>query len=317
MVERACGWAIALPTGLGARSLSAYRSRTALGPSASKSSSTRAAPTSAVLQRNENVPVPTLIDRGLDRVDQVQRRHGVLGFPHAVFKRYGEDNGSWLGALISYYGFFALFPMLVVFVTVATWALGSRPDLLHTVLQAIWSRVPFAGSALQQNVEQEVQKLEGNLWVAIASLLVILWGGLGVARVVQDGVNTVWGVARYRRPGFVPKIARSAAILGLLGLGLVASGVVAGLTVTVEFPVAGLVLAAIVTVGLTSAITVIEYHLTIAVPVSHAEVVPGAIMMGLGTYGLTLIASVYVQHVVLAPAASTARSPPRLGCSPM
>jgi len=242
--------------------------------------------------------VPTHLDRGLDRVDQIQRRYGVLGFPHAVFKRYGEDNGGWLGALISYYGFFALFPMLVVFVTVATWVLGSRPDLLHSVLQAIWSNVPFASSDLQQNVEQEIQRLEGNLWVAIASLLVTLWGGIGVARVLQDGLNTVWGVERYRRPGFFPKIARGAAILGLVSVGLIASGFVAGLTVTVEFPVAGLVLAAIVTVVLTSAITLAVYHLSIAAPVSSAEVVPGAIMMGLGSYGLTLIASIYVQRVV-------------------
>ena len=247
---------------------------------------------------NDTVPVPTLIDRVFDRVDQIQRRYRLLSFPHAVFKRYGEDHGGWLGALISYYGFFSLFPLLVVFVTVATWALGSRPDLLHTVLQAVWSNVPFAASVLQQNVEQEVGKLEGNTWVAVASLLVMLWGGVGVVRVLQDGVNTVWGVARYRRPGFFPKIARSAAILGLLGLGLVASGVVAGLTVTVEFPVAGLVLVAVVTVGLTSAITVVVYHLSIAAPVSNAEVAPGAIMMGLGTYGLTLIAGIYVQRVI-------------------
>src|SRR5262249_16384066 len=113
---------------------------------------------------HDNVPVPTLIDRGRDRVDHIQRRHRALGFPYAVVKRYGEGNGGWLGALISYYGFFALFPMLVVFVTVATWALGSRPDLLHTILQAIWSNVPFAGSVLKQNVEEEVQKLEGNFW---------------------------------------------------------------------------------------------------------------------------------------------------------
>jgi uncharacterized BrkB/YihY/UPF0761 family membrane protein len=68
--------------------------------------------------------------------------------------------------------------------------------------------------------------------------------------------------------------------------------------VTVEFPVAGLVLVAIVTVVLTSAITVTVYHLSIAAPVSNADVVAGAIMMGLGTYGLTLIAGIYVQRVV-------------------
>lgn len=38
----------------------------------------------------------------VSRVDEVQRRHAILGFPYAVCKRYGEDHGGWLGSLISY-----------------------------------------------------------------------------------------------------------------------------------------------------------------------------------------------------------------------
>ena len=82
--------------------------------------------------------MPATIDRAVDRLDAVQRRHRVLAFPFAVFKRYGEDNGGWVGALISYYGFFSLFPLLVVFVTIATWVLGDRPDVLQQVLEALW-----------------------------------------------------------------------------------------------------------------------------------------------------------------------------------
>ncbi len=242
--------------------------------------------------------MPTVIDEVADRIDQVQRRHRLLAFPHAVFKRYGEDNGGWVGALISYYGFFSLFPLLVVFVTVATWVLGDRPDLLHQVLQAIWSKVPFAAAGLQQGVEQEIAKLEANGWVMIISLLVTAWGGIGVVRVLQDAVNNVWGVARFRRPGFIPKIARGLAILGLLAVGLVGTGVVAGLTVTLQFPVAGLVLVAIVNVVVAAAITLAVYHLSIAEPVRNRDLVPGSIMVGVGAYALTLIAGVYVQHVI-------------------
>ena len=42
--------------------------------------------------------VVALIDDAVDRIDGVQRRHGLLAFPFAVFKRYGEDNGGWVGA---------------------------------------------------------------------------------------------------------------------------------------------------------------------------------------------------------------------------
>ena len=54
----------------------------------------------------------------------------IVGFPYAVCKRYAEDHGGWLGSLISYYGFFSLYPLLVVFVTVTTWLFGDRPETL-------------------------------------------------------------------------------------------------------------------------------------------------------------------------------------------
>jgi uncharacterized BrkB/YihY/UPF0761 family membrane protein len=221
----------------------------------------------------------------------------VLAFPFAVFKRYGEDNGGWVGALISYYGFFSLFPLLVVFVTISTWVLSDRPDLLQRVLEALWSRLPFA-TDLQVNVEEEVRSLRPNSWATVISVLVLLWGSLGVARVLQDSVNTLWGVARFRRPGFLPKIARSLAIIALLGVGLVATGVVAGLTVTSQFPLLGLVLVALLNVVLGVAVTLAVYRLAIAQPVHYRDLWPGAVVMAVGLYGLTLVASVYVKHVV-------------------
>ena len=92
----------------------------------------------------------------VSRVDEVQRRHAILGFPYAVCKRYGEDHGGWLGSLISYYGFFSLYPLLVVFVTVATWIFGDRPRALQSVLEAMWSKVPFATADLAAEVDEQV-----------------------------------------------------------------------------------------------------------------------------------------------------------------
>jgi YihY family inner membrane protein len=234
----------------------------------------------------------------IDTLDRVQRRHRFLAFPHAVFKRYGEDNGGWAAAVISYYGFFSLFPLLVVFVSVATWVLHDRPDLLHSLLEAIWSRFPFVAATLQQSVERQVDRLEANVWVLVVSLLVTLWAGIGVVRVLQDAVNRVWGVARFRRPRLVLKIGRGLAILGLLGLGLAATGVVAGLTVTGRFPVVGVLLVAAVNIALAAVITLAVYRLSIAEPVSVRDLAPGALIVGAGAYALTLIAGIYVQNVV-------------------
>ena len=44
-----------------------------------------------------------LVNRVFGWADGVQRRHGVLGFPYAVVKKYGDDDGGREAALITYY----------------------------------------------------------------------------------------------------------------------------------------------------------------------------------------------------------------------
>jgi len=45
-----------------------------------------------------------------ERIDTFQQRHIALSFPYAVHKRFTEDRGKHYASLISYYGFFSLFP---------------------------------------------------------------------------------------------------------------------------------------------------------------------------------------------------------------
>ena len=63
-----------------------------------------------------------LVERLLAWADALQQRHGVLGFPYAVVKKYGDDAGGRQAALITYYGFLSIFPLLLVAVSVLSWA---------------------------------------------------------------------------------------------------------------------------------------------------------------------------------------------------
>ena len=232
------------------------------------------------------------------RVDELQRRRRVIGFSFAVAKRYGEDHGGWLGSLISYYGFFSLYPLLVVFVTVTTWVFRDRPDALQAVLEALWSRLPFVAAEFSAEVEQQVGDLTGNGWVLLLSLIVTMWGAVGVVRVLQDTVNTIWGVPRYRRPRFFAKLLRGLAVIALLGLGVVGTAVVAGITLTVDLPLAAAFAAAAANIALAAVIAVALYHLTIGTSVRTSDVVPGALVTAAGTYGITLVGGLYVKHVI-------------------
>lgn len=238
-------------------------------------------------------------ERGLiDRIDGLQRRHAVLGFPHAVFKRYYEDRGGWLGSLISYYGFFSLYPLLVVFTTVATWMLDDRPKALQQVLRAVWSKVPFATPEITAEVQEKVTDLSGQGWIAAASVIVSLWGGIGVVRVLQDTVNSIYGIPRYLRPTFIRKVARGVVIIGLLGLGVIGTAVVTGLTLGFDLPLVAAVAAAVGNVAVSTLIAIAVYRMVIGRNVPVRELLPGALVTGVGTYLLTLVGGLYVQTVI-------------------
>lgn len=55
-----------------------------------------------------------------------------------------------------------------------------------------------------------------------------LWGALGVADAAQQAMNSIWNVPRRRYPSFVLRRLRGLAWLVLLGGGLLAASLAAG-----------------------------------------------------------------------------------------
>jgi membrane protein len=75
-----------------------------------------------------------IVERGLRSLDCVQQRHRVLAVIVAVAKKFGDDEAGAYAALLAYYGFFSLFPLLLVFVTVLGFALNGDPGLQQRIL---------------------------------------------------------------------------------------------------------------------------------------------------------------------------------------
>ena len=234
-------------------------------------------------------------------IDRLQRRHPLLGFPYAVIKRYGEDHGGWLGALISYYGFFSLYPLLVVFTTIASWVLKDRPETLQTVLEALWLRVPFVSDAVSAEVAASGRTAHRSPagCVPLRARRLVGWLRRGPAP-PGHGQHDLRGVPRYRRPGFFPKLLRGLLIIGMLGLGIIGTAVVAGVTLAVDFPVMAAVGAAIGNMVLSAGLTIALYHIIIGTSVRTVDLLPGALITAIGTYVVTLVGGLYVEHVIAA-----------------
>ena len=159
-----------------------------------------------------------LVNRIVAWADRLQRKHGVLGFPYAVVKKYGDDEGGRQAALITYYGFLSIFPLLLLGVAVLSRVLADHPDLRQRLITAI---VP---EALRPTVEHSLATLPTSAIPFVAGLVGLLLSGTGVVFSVYQTLNHVAAV-RYRfRAGFVSRYVRVFVVLALLLVGAVAVG---------------------------------------------------------------------------------------------
>jgi len=159
-----------------------------------------------------------LVNRIIAWADRLQRRHGVLGFPYAVVKKYGDDEGGRQAALITYYGFLSIFPLLLLGVAVLSRVLADHQDLRRRLTDAI---VP---PALQPTIEHSLATLPSSTIPFVAGLIGLLLSGTGVVFSAYQTLNHVAVVRHRRRAGFVSRYLRVFAVLAALMAGALAVG---------------------------------------------------------------------------------------------
>jgi membrane protein len=224
-----------------------------------------------------------LVNQVIAWADGVQRRHGVLGFPYAVIKKYGDDDGGREAALITYYGFLSVFPLLLLGVAILSRVLTANPDLRERLITAI---VP---PVLQSTVDQSVTTLPTSTVPFIVGLIGLLFSGTGVVFSVSQTLNNVAAVPRRIRAGFVPRYIRVFVMLAVLLLG---AGAVGALTVAVtaipNLAGAERVVAALGSALVIFAVLLLGARLLLARPAPFRAIWPGA---ALGAVAATLVLS--------------------------
>lgn len=151
------------------------------------------------------------------RFDNFQQRHAWLGFPLAVFKKYGDDEAGNQAALMTYYGFLSLFPLLLVLLTLLRLLARQNTALQEKVIGSALEYFPIVGSQLQSNVHS----LSGSGIGLAVGIILTLIGARGAANGIQSAFNHIWQVERVHRPGFPWNMLRSLSLIVLGGGGLI------------------------------------------------------------------------------------------------
>ena len=157
--------------------------------------------------------------------DRVQQRHRWLAVPMAVVKKFSDDEAGGLAALIAYYGFFSLFPLLLVLFTVLAYVLHGNPTAQRSISDSVLAQFPIIGNDLHKNIHA----LHGHVISLVIGSVVSLLAGLGVTLATQKAFDRVWAVPHKDRPDFIHSRLRGLGLLAALGLLFIVSTLASGL----------------------------------------------------------------------------------------
>lgn len=220
------------------------------------------------------------------KLDAAQKATKPTSVAVATFKKFSEDKSTGLAAMIAFWAFFSIFPLLMVLVTILGFVLPASAK--NNVLTHVAAMFPLLDA-------KSITGLTGTWWPLVAGGVTALWSGMGAVRTTQTAFNSVWEIPYHERPRLIEQILRSLWVLATIGLGLVLTTLISGLVTSTATGVnlgsagriGGYVLAIVLDVGL----FVAAFRMLTDREITTRDVLPGAILSGLVFFVLEQLSS--------------------------
>jgi YihY family inner membrane protein len=222
--------------------------------------------------------------------DRFQRRHPSLAIPIAVLRNFSDQEGGSAAALIAYWGFFSIFPLLLVFTTILGFLLQSDHSIEHAVVHSALKQFPIVGS--------HPAALSGSGVALVIGLAAAIFSGLGITLAAQKAFNRVYAVAHREQPNFLVSRWRGLKLLLVVGvlqvLSTVASGLVSGGLGGPLLTIAGIAISLLLNLALFS----VAFRFLTDRSVPTHDLRPGILLATAGWELLQALGGLYVRHVV-------------------
>jgi membrane protein len=159
--------------------------------------------------------------RPIGRIDAFQRKHPVVGLPLAIVYKYFDDQGPYLAAIITYYAFIAIFPLLLLSTSILGFVLQGDDGLRDRLLDSALSQFPIIGDQLGRP-----EGLQGSTGAIVVGAVTALYGAMGLGQALQNAANIAWSVPRNSRANPILLRLRSVTLLLVSGLGITTLAIV-------------------------------------------------------------------------------------------
>ena len=224
------------------------------------------------------------------KVDEFQRANQWAGFPLAVVKKFTEDKAGFLAALVAYFGFFSLFPLMLAFTSILGFVLPD-PEDQQAFSDAAADQIPVVGDTIRNTAGQ----LEGSVLVIVVGLALALWSGLRIVDAMQNALNDVWDLPRIERPKLVKRRLKGILMLLLIGGGLVGSVAATNVASLVDvIPGGGKIAIWAASAAVSIILYVLSFQLLTDRDLPWKDLWPGAIFGGVSWWALQTFGSAYI-----------------------
>ena len=232
------------------------------------------------------------MDGVIRRIDELQRRWRPTSFLWAVQKKYGDDRGGYLSALVTYYGFLSIFPLLLAAFTVIAYVLSGDKSAAHS-LQAHIQNYPII-----DKIAPGLSKgtLNGSPFALVVGILGLIWGSQGLAQVAQFTMEEAWNIPNKTRPGFVSRTLRSFGWYAAFGvLALIATSV-SSLGQALHWA-GGPILSTLASVVVDIVLFAVSFRILTPSDVPLRDMMPGAVTAGVAWAVLTGVGVSLTKHL--------------------
>ena len=218
--------------------------------------------------------------------------------PIGVVYKFFDDQGGYLAAVLTYYSFVAIFPILLIASSVLGFVLQGHPALQQEILSSALAQFPIVGDQLGRP-----EGIQGSTSAVVVGTLTALYGVVGLGQAAQNAVNVTWAIPRNSRLNPVVSRLRSLLWLVLAGLALVLIAVLTSLGSHLEVFGAELGtgvgwLAVAAAVVLNAGVLAIMIRVSTPQKERLREVIPGAAAIAVLWQLLQVLGGVYVEHVI-------------------
>ncbi len=233
------------------------------------------------------------IERGIHWIDRLQQKSRFLGFFFGVIKKFGDDQGGSLAALITFFGFTSMFPLLLLAVTLLGAIVGSSSSVTESVVNSALSQFPILGSELANNIHALHRNSAISLAIGIIGLVL---GSQGASQSSQYAMAQVWNIPVTQRPNYLSRLARTAGLILVLGLFFVLGATLSAFSSSTSQNYLLRAVALVFSIAVNLALYLIAFRLLTPKQIETKHLVVGALVGGVAWTILQLLSGYLVSH---------------------